>query len=92
MFFTLPVRRIRLWHKLDTRFLQPRGSTYFALTSPHARSSAKAAALTQLTVDLLVRPLAHLLPQFRPEFCARSVSVACAAERPDAGAEQCEVS
>ena len=51
----LATPRVRLWHKLDTRFLQPRGSAYFALTSPHARTTVKAAVLTQLAAELLVR-------------------------------------
>lgn len=52
--------RCRVWQKLDTRFLQPRASAFFAVTSPKAHfPSARHNALTQLTLKLLEDTLAE---------------------------------
>jgi secreted Zn-dependent insulinase-like peptidase len=44
---------LRLWHKLDCSFRQPRTNAYLRLCSTAGYASARAAALSHLTIKLL---------------------------------------
>lgn len=44
---------IRMWHKLDSRFAQPRVHAYFRISSSHGYTSPRAAALTHLYLKLV---------------------------------------
>ncbi|KAG2427393.1 hypothetical protein HYH02_014613 [Chlamydomonas schloesseri] len=46
--------RLRLWHKPDTRFGQPKAVLYLDIQSPEAYSSPRAAVLTRLFVKLVL--------------------------------------
>ncbi|PNH06715.1 Zinc-metallopeptidase, peroxisomal [Tetrabaena socialis] len=46
--------RLRLWHKPDTRFGQPKAVLYLDVQSPEAYSSPRAAVMTRLFVKLML--------------------------------------
>ena len=49
--------RMRVWYKVDDVFFTPRTNALFAISSPVAMESAKAAALSELLVKLLADSL-----------------------------------